>query len=91
MAPAGPLTPGNVFMLDGTHRPRGAETLLVWDSEESNKVVTRLHTGDTFMLVRTYMSCGRPRWDVLVGGQMGTFSPSPTERDSLRLVSQVGG
>lgn len=89
---SGPLTPGNVFMLDGSRRRGGVNRIMM---VRDGRMVGVLEEGDTLMLLRVYPCEGTlaPRdlseWRILAKGQEATITVSRDARDSLRLVTQV--
>jgi len=88
---SGPLTPGNVFMLDGSRRRGGVNQITM---VRDGRVVGILEEGDTLMLLRVYpREVLAPRevaeWRVLAKGQEATITVGRDARDSLRLVTQV--
>lgn len=90
---SGPLTPGNVFMLDGSRRRGGVNQITM---VRDGRVVGILEEGDTLMLLQA-CPCGLffnlypdvVQWRILAKGQEATITVSRDARDSLRLVTQV--
>ena len=85
---SGPLTPGNVFMLDCSHRRGGVNRIMM---VRDGRTVGVLEEGDTLMLLQVYHRPppGCATWRILAKGQEATIALSRDSRDSLRLVTQV--
>lgn len=90
---SGPLTPGNVFMLDGSRRRGGVNRIMM---VRDGRTVGVLEEGDTLMLLRVRPETDRrgvvrdvAEWQILAKGQEATITVGRDARDSLRLVTQL--